>query len=175
MINVRQAKTFCCEDISLIENYNQAVASDKKWEVHHKLGLWFKRQWLIDNGFYYDQRAEMLVFMKEYEHRILHNTGNHYRLGQRASEETKRKMSVANKGKRISEETKRKMSAMKINNPARSKAVTQYTNGVQFVTTYPSTMEAERQTGVNHRNISQCCNGKRNSAGGYIWRYKEDV
>lgn len=170
MINVRQAKEFCCENISLIENYNEAFTSNEKWDVHHKLGLWFDRQWLIDNGFYFDQRSEMLTFIKYDEHRRLHHTGNHYRLGQRTSEETKRKLSEANKGKHLSEETKRKMRAAQLNNLARSKAVTQYTNGGQFVTTYPSTMEAERQTGVNHSNISLCCKGKRKSAGGYIWR-----
>ena len=43
----------------------------------------------------------------------------------------------------------------------------------KLVETYPSTMEAERQTGINHRSISACCNGKLKTAGGYVWRYVE--
>ena len=34
---------------------------------------------------------------------------------------------------------------------------------------YPSTHEASRQTGVNQRHISECCNGKLKTAGGFHW------
>lgn len=34
---------------------------------------------------------------------------------------------------------------------------------------YPSTHEASRQTGVHRQNISDCLNGKRQTAGGYHW------
>lgn len=35
---------------------------------------------------------------------------------------------------------------------------------------YPSVHEAGRQTGVNSGHISNCCNGKRKSAGGFHWQ-----
>lgn len=35
-----------------------------------------------------------------------------------------------------------------------------------------SSGEAERKTGVKNSNISCCCNHKRPSAGGYIWKFK---
>ena len=41
----------------------------------------------------------------------------------------------------------------------------------ELLATFPSTMEAERVTRIYQGNISSCCNGKRKSAGGYIWRY----
>ena len=41
----------------------------------------------------------------------------------------------------------------------------------ELLATFPSTREAERVTGINQSNISECCKGKRKSAGGYIWRY----
>ena len=41
----------------------------------------------------------------------------------------------------------------------------------ELLATFPSTIEAERVTGINHSHISKCCNGKLKSAGGYIWRY----
>lgn len=53
-----------------------------------------------------------------------------------------------------------------------SKPVSQYFEG-EFIKTFHSTMEAERQTGVNHRSISACCNNKLKTAGGYVWRYAE--
>ena len=36
---------------------------------------------------------------------------------------------------------------------------------------YPSTREAERQTGADHGDISKCCKGKKRIAGGYAWQY----
>lgn len=33
--------------------------------------------------------------------------------------------------------------------------------------------EVERKTGIHHQSIWECCNGKRKTAGGYIWKYKE--
>ena len=35
-------------------------------------------------------------------------------------------------------------------------------------------MEAERQTQINHRHISEVCNGQRKTAGGYTWKYIEE-
>ena len=34
---------------------------------------------------------------------------------------------------------------------------------------YPSSREASRQTGIDRRNISSCCNGKLKTAGGFHW------
>lgn len=55
------------------------------------------------------------------------------------------------------------------------KEVLQFTKDGKFVNEYPSTKEAKRNTGIYQSNIVSCCNGRRNTAGGYIWKYKEDV
>ena len=41
----------------------------------------------------------------------------------------------------------------------------------ELLATFPSTIEAERVTGIDHSHISKCCNGKLKSAGGYVWKY----
>ena len=41
----------------------------------------------------------------------------------------------------------------------------------ELLATFPSTNEAERVTGIAHQSISECCNEKRKSAGGYVWKY----
>lgn len=41
----------------------------------------------------------------------------------------------------------------------------------ELLATFPSLSEAKRVTGINQSNISQCCNGKLKSAGGYAWKY----
>lgn len=53
----------------------------------------------------------------------------------------------------------------------KSKPVAQYTKNGEFVSNYPSGAEAERQTGICNSHILECCNGKRKSAGGYLWMF----
>ena len=67
-----------------------------------------------------------------------------------------------------SEESKKK-----IRENSHSKQVLQYSKSGEFIAEYPSTQEAERQTGCYQSNICRCCMGKRKTCGGYIWKYKE--
>ena len=102
--------------------------------------------------------------------------------GKQRSEETKQKMSESSKGKRHTEETKRKMSensAMKGkfgSEYPNSKKVAQYDKQThELIKVWGGIREVERELGINHSSISQCCKGKRKSAGGFVWRYvKED-
>ena len=52
-----------------------------------------------------------------------------------------------------------------------SKPVGQYSLDGKLIKLWPSTMEAERQAGFNHGNISQVANGKYKQAYGCMWRY----
>lgn len=54
-----------------------------------------------------------------------------------------------------------------------NKSVLQLSKKGKRLNTYHSLMEAERQTGINHSNISAVCNNKKYTAGGYVWRYKD--
>lgn len=59
-----------------------------------------------------------------------------------------------------------------INNPLRSKAVNQIDRmSGEVINTFPSIMEVYRKTGIAYQSISQCCKGKRQSAGGFVWKY----
>ena len=40
-----------------------------------------------------------------------------------------------------------------------------------LIVEFESAHEAERETGINNGNITQCCQGKRNSAGSFYWYY----
>lgn len=55
-----------------------------------------------------------------------------------------------------------------------SKAVKQYTLDGEYIATFPSIAEAERQTGVNKAAITVVCQGKTKTAKGYQWRYEDD-
>ena len=95
--------------------------------------------------------------------------------GRGFTEEHRKKLSEANIGKKSnfygkhhSEDTKRKISESHGVN-----GILQFSKDGEFIAEYPSTKEAERQTGCNSSHICQCCKGKRKSAGGFIWKYKE--
>lgn len=44
----------------------------------------------------------------------------------------------------------------------------------KVVSEFYSLREAYNKTKINRGNICNCCNGKSKTAGGYIWRYKEE-
>lgn len=50
-----------------------------------------------------------------------------------------------------------------------NKKIQQYTKNGVLIKEYQSLREAERETKINHSNISDCINNKRKSAGGFIW------
>lgn len=113
MINEKQARKYCSEDISLIENYAQTIADTAQtWDIHHRRetdeNVSLKQ--LIEEGFYYGRPAAELIFLTSSDHTRLHNKGKH------CSEETRRKMIAARKGKHHSEETKQKIRQAKIGN-----------------------------------------------------------
>lgn len=112
MICEYTAKTYCNESLSLIENYDKAIAdSNTMWECHHRKEITTSRKKLIEIGEYYNRPSSELIFLKQKEHRALHA----YRQfkGKKCkpfTEEHKQKMSTAQKGKRYSDETKKKLS-----------------------------------------------------------------
>lgn len=67
----------CSEDISLIENYQEAVSSPELWVAHHRLeDLGFSKENLIYLGLYYGVPANELIFMTNSEHMSHHNKGD---------------------------------------------------------------------------------------------------
>lgn len=82
MINEHKAKSYCCEDIKNIENYNEAITSDLLYECHHRdevkilpsgIKVIRDKEEMIEDGRYYNCPANELIFMTQSEHRIYHN------------------------------------------------------------------------------------------------------
>lgn len=42
----------------------------------------------------------------------------------------------------------------------------------EIIAEFNGAKDIETKTGINHRHISDCCNGKRKTCGGFSWRYK---
>jgi len=92
----------------------------------------------------------------------------------RHSESSKKLMSINTSGeknpmynKKHSKETKEKISNKLKNHKNTSTPVLCIETNI----TYESTREAERQTGINHNDISLVCRNQRKSAGKLHWRY----
>ena len=102
----RKAKEFCCEDISLVENFDKASTSEEMYEFHHRLEIELNvsRSWLKKHNMYNQRPASELILLTKDEHRRLHH------LGKKRTEETKRKISEAQKGNKHTDDTKRKIS-----------------------------------------------------------------
>ena len=185
MINEYYAKSFCCEDLSLIENYELAIAdTTQTWECHHRGEVLpcgrFSRDDLKKFGLYYKRPAAELIFLTKAEHTRLHFKGvpKPYLKGVPKSEAHKKALSDSLKGHSVSEEHKKAISdALKgvpLSEEHRaklSKKILQFTKSGEFIREWPSAMEASRQLGIAQSSICSCCNGKLKSAGGYVWKY----
>ena len=54
-----------------------------------------------------------------------------------------------------------------------SKRTYQYDLNYNFIQSFESAEEASRQLHINTGNLHSCCEGKRKTAGGYIWSYEK--
>ena len=90
--------------------------------------------------------------------------------GHIVSEETRRKISEAQLGKKHSEETKQKISK------ALSKKVVQLNKDtLEVIKVWDSTIQVERELGIGCGHISAVCRGKRQTTGGFKWKYYEEL
>ena len=78
------------------------------------------------------------------------------------------------RGRKQSEEHIKKVAEKMTNNPKLSKPVIGINKISGLIVGFPSTHEAERQTGIYHGNFIACLKGKYKSAGGYVWFYAND-
>ena len=123
MINKQLAKAYCKDDISLIENYDKAIADKTQvWDCHHRREKKYSVKELIKIGEYYNRPACELIFLTPFKHRRLHHLIKYH------SVETRKKMSEALKGKHRSAETRKKISEAR-------KGKHWYNNGVTSIKT----------------------------------------
>lgn len=71
--------------------------------------------------------------------------------------------------------TRNKRVAEKQTNGKLSKQVLQIDKTTnEVIAEFPSVSEVQRQLRIRISNISECCNGKLNTAGGFKWQYKKE-
>lgn len=85
MINRDQVVSYCCEDISNIENYELAINATDMWECHHRLETHDENgnvrpksiscKVLQEKGLYKKRPAKELIFLSRKDHHNLHFKG----------------------------------------------------------------------------------------------------
>ena len=109
--------------------------------------------------------------------------------GKHHSEESKRKIKLANQGKHRTDETKEKMRLAKANvsnetrkkislansgiNSHAAKPVLQFDLSEKLIWRWDLIQQASEDLKICRSSISECCSGKRKTAGGYIWKYAD--
>lgn len=71
-------KRFCCEDLSLIENYKLAKADNfVGWDLHHRLEIGSFYTLSVEElktlDLYFNRPADELIYLRHNEHAALHN------------------------------------------------------------------------------------------------------
>ena len=95
------------------------------------------------------------------------------------SEETKKKMSDAQKGRIFTEESKKKMSIKRKgmyagkDNP-KARPIAQLTKELCFVQYWDYICQAANYFQISEACIRACCNGIQQTSAGYKWMYRED-
>lgn len=178
MINERNAKSYCSEDISLIENYNQAIADkEKMWDIHHRRECddegrtLLTRKQLKEMNLYFNRPAKELMFVTRSMHWKLHremcSKGGKIggKIGWKILNE-KLTFEQRSKGGKISGKSQSKIEKQSI-------PILQFSKDGTFIKEWPSLAEAQRQLVIAKQSIGACCKGKNKTAGGFIWRYKD--
>jgi len=113
MINIEAAYAYCCEDISLIENYENAIADNTtRWICHHKKGLSMSRSELKKNNLYYHQPASDLIFLTAAEHWRIHGKNRDEHLREISRQNITKVNKTYWKGKKFSKERREHMSQL---------------------------------------------------------------
>jgi hypothetical protein len=89
------------------------------------------------------------------------------RKGLKRTEEQRARISDGHKGIKLSEQAKQKISGA-LNYKA--KPILQFTKHCEFVRQWECMMDASRALNIPVQNICACCNNKRKTAGGFIWK-----
>ena len=118
MICESTVKKYCCDNISKILHYENAIADKKEtWDCHHKLethtsegflrSVPLTKEELKALEVYYNRPAEELIFLKQDVHKYIHQAGKPM------SEDLRKKISIANRNNvstRCNAEMRRKLS-----------------------------------------------------------------
>jgi hypothetical protein len=124
----------------------------------------------VNKAYNYLWLFEKKIFNNEYINSINldKRKGNQFNIGKKHSKKSNKIRNEKLKGKKRTNEFRKKLSKIK------KKKVFQYTKDMEFIKEWESTIDINSVLKIHNSNIAACCRGKLKSAGGYIWRYKNN-
>lgn len=152
------------------DGYCQIVLSrdcKRKWFRVHRL-VWEAFNGKIPDGYEIDHVNAIRNDNRLSNLRVVTRKGN--MANQITAERHREATREANK--RRSQDPQWREANREANRKARNKPILQLdkTTG-EVIREWECTADVERELSINNANISECCNGKRKSAGGYRWRF----
>ena len=120
-----------------------------------------------------DAQKKRFENLEEREHQRIMHIGmhkgeKHPMYGKHHTEETIKKMSAVKKGKKLSVETINKIVSKT------KKPILQYDKDNNFIKEWSSSKDASVELNIDSSSITACCRGRLRTAGGYVWKYKND-
>lgn len=142
-----------CDEPEKIENYDRAIADKTKtWICHHRLEEYYTRKELIAMNMYTHRPPEELVFCEDEKE---HHSYPHKDFREKWVEIGKKRKGC------------KRPDLSKYNKEVCSKKVLCVETGV----TYNSISDAAKSIGVSFTAVSNVCNGKQKTSGGYHWQF----
>ena len=138
-----------------------------EWVKKHKINMAGENNPMY--GKTHTEISKNKIRQANYNYKKLHGHGACY--GIPKSEAHKNKLSQAHIGKKLSKEH---IENIKKNSPLK-KRVVMYDKEGNYIRSFESIREAGRIMNIGSQNISLVCKGKGKTAGGYIWRYADEV
>lgn len=96
-------------------------------------------------------------------HKGINAGEDNYNWGQTLPQEQKDKISIARRGK---------YNGLDHHN---ARSVLQFTKSGEFVREWDTITQAVKETSTDYSSIIRCCKGTGKTAGGFTWKYKEDI
>lgn len=157
MISERSAKIYCSEDVSLIENYQEAIADkEKMWDIHHRRECddegrtLFTHKQLKEMNLYFKRPASELIFVTKSMHKKIHH---------------EQMQNCGKLGGKLGGKSQSKIEKQ-------SKPILQFSKSGEFIKEWQSAREAQRKLGIAQQSICACCKDRLKTTGGFIWKYK---
>lgn len=163
------------------DEFKRAVSERFRGNRHHFYGRGLPEELRAKISKRAKERAtpEWVEFMRKL------SVGNKYCVGRTISEETRKKIGDKNRGKKHSDETKALFSRQRSgegnvnygktgSKNHMAKKVNQYDKNGCLVASFDSIVEASQDGKFFGNTIVACCKGKRNSHGGFVWKYVDE-
>ena len=138
------------------EAHAKAVEAAKVWDDNRR-----KKQSIISSG-------------RKQSQETIEKRVSQFR-GQKRTEEQKEKMRKAAVGRKVSDEARAKMSESRkgIAKESNRKAIVQLDKEGNIINEFIGLQQAQDDTSISIKSISNCLTGTSKSAGGYVWKYKQ--